>query len=282
MMYESRYLEVCEPEEATGNASNERLGVPGTSRALADARSPLCWPHTRRHQKWTASTSSFQASQDDSEEESSAESDDERLHRDGGWEHDETMASERGSTSQDPPRSRPEQASPAPKQVSEAEEDAVAEMTAAAFSERRSKMFDAEKAGPTRSGLRRIAVTVTKKLVQLAWVAISELSDNTIKLLSTAYGNFDRVVAVGWLIADAMGHSLIERASAHAIGLKARRIAGSVKTDTAAIQKAPKDKARKQGLSTDDPARLKLEREAVEVEASLLLETVEPCDAWIP
>ena len=75
----------------------------------------------------------------------------------------------------------------------------------------------------------------TKELVQLAFVAANELCDAHGKALSKSFGNFDRVVALGWLIGDAVGKPLLSRVQAHAVGLKARRIAGAVKANIASI-----------------------------------------------
>ena len=39
--------------------------------------------------------------------------------------------------------------------------------------------------------------------------------------LSKAFGNFDRVVALGWLVADALGAPLLTREAAYDIGMTA-------------------------------------------------------------
>ena len=87
-------------------------------------------------------------------------------------------------------------------------------------------------------------------------------------MLSDAFGNFDRAVGTGWLLADAvLGPPLIARKAAHAIGLKARRDAGKLKADVVSVRKAPLAAARK--LADDDPQRQLLLSEADEKEAAL-------------
>jgi hypothetical protein len=157
-------------------------------------------------------------------------------------------------------------------------ETAEAEEKGSEYEERSSAMFSTDAAGPVASGLRRVAAEVTNEVVQLAWATISKLPDSTIRALSMAYGNFDRVVATGWLIADAVGLPLLERKgeqSAHAVGLKAKRVAISLKIDITAIQKAVKDMARKHNLAPDDPKRKELAREADEKESALLRAAVD-------
>ena len=44
--------------------------------------------------------------------------------------------------------------------------------------------------------------------------------------LSKSFGNFDRVVALGWLLGDAIGLPLMERVLAHKLGLAAKYLAG--------------------------------------------------------
>ena len=48
-----------------------------------------------------------------------------------------------------------------------------------------------------------MAPKVTKGLVKLAHEVANELCDRDGKALSKAFGNFDRRVALGWLLADA-------------------------------------------------------------------------------
>lgn len=56
----------------------------------------------------------------------------------------------------------------------------------------------------------------------LAAAHIKGLKKADIDVLSKAYGNFDRVVGLGWLLADAVGLPVLERSDAYAVGIKRR------------------------------------------------------------
>jgi hypothetical protein len=148
-------------------------------------------------------------------------------------------------------------------------------MTAAAFLARSSKMFVLGLAGPTESGIEPAASAVDKALIKLAWETVSTRTGSTMSAFSKSFGNFDHIVAVGWLIADAVGLPLLEKSSAHAVGLKARRVALTLKADIASILKSVKDKVRKQHLTSDDPKRIKLEQDAADAECALLSEPID-------
>jgi len=59
-----------------------------------------------------------------------------------------------------------------------------------------------------------------------------------IKALSKAFDNFDRIVAMGWLVADAVGLPLLERADAYVAGGKVRRAADTINKQIASDKKA--------------------------------------------
>ena len=59
-----------------------------------------------------------------------------------------------------------------------------------------------------------------------------------VSALSKSFGNFDRVVAAGWLLGDALGLPLMERADALAVGLKAKYEAGKLDKKEAYWKKA--------------------------------------------
>jgi hypothetical protein len=63
----------------------------------------------------------------------------------------------------------------------------------------------------------------------LAYNAANELCDTQGDALSQSFGNFDRVVALGWLLGDAMGARLLPREQAHQVGNKARKAAVAFK-----------------------------------------------------
>ena len=81
-------------------------------------------------------------------------------------------------------------------------------------------MFVVGAAEPSPSGLLPLASEPTKALVKFAVAHFAALPKAHIAALSKSFGNFDRVVGIGWLIADAVravGAPLITRADAHAI-----------------------------------------------------------------
>ena len=109
--------------------------------------------------------------------------------------------------------------------------------------------------------------------MQLASKAVNDLCDAHGKALSQSFGNFDRVVGLGWLLADAVGAPLISRADAYAIGLKVKRIPDEVKGKLAELKRGAQRKAAK--LKVDDPERKELEDEAAEAKVMFLRKTVE-------
>ena len=115
--------------------------------------------------------------------------------------------------------------------------------------------------------------TSSKLLAQLAWKAANNLCDKHGKALSSAFGNFDRVVALGWLLGDAAGAPLLTRTHAHAVGIKARRVAGETTAELALVKRSAQRAASK--LEADNPRRQELAAEAKEAEASLLRATVQ-------
>ena len=64
------------------------------------------------------------------------------------------------------------------------------------------KMFVVIASEPAASGLQQTAPATTSRLVKLVWEHVNALPTATIDALSAAFGNFDRVVALGWLLGD--------------------------------------------------------------------------------
>ena len=91
--------------------------------------------------------------------------------------------------------------------------------------------------------------------------------------LSKSFGNFDRVVAIGWLLGDAVGARLLPREQAYAVGLKARKAAVALKADVASKKRAVQRKASK--LKTDDPQRRELSENAEAEETEQLRAEIE-------
>ena len=75
-------------------------------------------------------------------------------------------------------------------------------------------MFDPCASRPASTGEPPLADFASKELVKVTMQHLNcrkKLPDSSIKALSTAYGNFNRVVAAGWLLAGATGLTLLAR-----------------------------------------------------------------------
>lgn len=155
----------------------------------------------------------------------------------------------------------------------DAPESPAAPLTAAAMGERAAAMFVVGSAAPQASGLSTAAEPATNELVRLAFNAANDRCNADGKALSESFGNFDRLVATGWLLGDAVGRPLLSREQAHAVGLKARKLAVAIKADLASIKKDAQRKASK--LEADDPKRQDFAEQAAAAEATLLQGKVE-------
>ena len=167
-----------------------------------------------------------------------------------------------------------------------AEEPKIA-LTAAVLLERRNKMFVAGTPEPTASGMDAVATALTNEDVQLASVVVAGWKQDDITALSRSFGNFDRVVALGWLLGDLLDLPWLERKQAHSFGLAAGKKAGKVEEEIKAMKKRASSRASKlkQG---DLEARHALEAAAAAEQAALLqqaarltLPTVEPRTAAV-
>ena len=92
-------------------------------------------------------------------------------------------------------------------------------------------MFKLDAKGPRASGRPFLRSTVTKEDVQSASLAANEYCDDHGTALSDAYGNFDRIVALGWLLGDVALGCLIEKADAFKVGRKAGKLAPGLKSE---------------------------------------------------
>ena len=251
-------------------------GVSGSGIAAPEGRATLRWPFRTREQQERAQQRAAKAAKSESEPESEMESDNESLQSADGRERNEQVESDSGESSQQSsdavlPGQEPQQNQPG------IEADAV--ITAETIPLRASKMFVVGASGIAASGLPRLAPEPTKGIVKYAAAHMEvggPLKKTDVDALSNSFGNFDRVVGLGWLIADAVRpveSPLLTRKEAHAVGLKAGRAAAQIKlairTDKLAIQR----QACK--LAPDDPARAQLQAEAEAVEARVLRETID-------
>lgn len=172
-------------------------------------------------------------------------------------EHIGTEHSDDGSDDFDSSRSVREGPAHEHTEPSKAPEAADLSILRSALTARRAAMFDASRSGPEASGLDPVATGVTRGLVKVASEVLEKLLPADVKVLSKAFGNFDKVVALGRLLADAMdGRVLLEHKRAHAVGLKAKREVGRIKSDIDQVKRDARREACK--LSTDDPKRQEL------------------------
>ena len=112
-------------------------------------------------------------------------------------------------------------------------------LTAPLMATRARKMFVVGTSGPSASGLSALAKQPTKEIVLLVFNVINEWTKADIDALSDSFGNFDRVVAQGWLLGDALG-MLLTHTDAYALGCKVRHHAGKIAGEIAGVRRAAK------------------------------------------
>ena len=169
---------------------------------------------------------------------------------DHGAKHSSSEASSAGQSCADPGSLQP----------SEQPEAAVLPVTSATLAARASAVFDASAGWPTEVRKPLLAPVVTNLVVRAAIAVCDDLCDRDGDTLSQAFGNFDRRVAIGWLLADAAGRPLLDRAQAHALGIKAQRADGAAK---AAIRDARKKAIGPARAAGTDVSKAQDEAEAV-------------------
>ena len=91
-------------------------------------------------------------------------------------------------------------------------------------------LFPTAATEPRASGRKPVVSSATKRIMQAAWEVMDALPACLIGVLSHSFGNFDRVVGCGWLLADVVDLPPIDRSTAHAVGLKARTQTLKLKT----------------------------------------------------
>lgn len=136
------------------------------------------------------------------------------------------------------------------------------------MAQRASVMLSLDAIGPMASGLSKVAKIATMEMVSLAFGAVGKLCDQHGKALLQAFGNFDRVVGLGWIVTDALGCPLVPKDTAYTVGLKLCKLPGELKTDQLAARKAASRAISK--LPADDPKRQQLKQAADDEEARLL------------
>lgn len=196
---------------------------PGTEHI--QARAPLKWPFTTREQQERAQQRAAAREESSSELESDEEDEGNRCNLGGGWDNNDKAHSESGE-------SRSASPSPALDDSNGAQpcldSEAKCLLSADFIPRRADRMFRRDAAEPVASELDEHVQTVTNTLIELVWAHVQEWDDSFVNALSTAYGNFDRIVAAGWLLADSFGLPLLEREQALLVGLKVRYYGGKV------------------------------------------------------
>ena len=139
------------------------------------------------------------------------------------------------------------------------------------FDERTALMFKVENGGAVASGRLPVAQTFTKEMLWFAWKAIeSWCTKALVRELSASYGNFDKLVALGWLLGDVIGGRLIDGKIAHGIGRRLGKYASGLKAEfDAPLRRIGKRKF------ADNQARERERAAAAAEEADLRREEVE-------
>ena len=239
---------------ATAAATSPDLGCASRSASgTSDARAPLRWPFTSRAQQERALQRRADAAKRAAESGSSSESDGEERNSNGKRETDEEVDTESGASKPSSPTpSQPGQPAAEDEVTDEAEAVISKEWVAARFA----SVFVVGASGPAPSKQKDTVRAVTTRLAKLAWAHVQGLTAAQVDVLSKSFGNFDRVVAAGWLLGDALGLPLMERADALAVGLKAKYEAGKLDKKEAYWKKAVSR------LSVADSKRQALEKDA--------------------
>lgn len=212
------------------------------------------------------------AAADSNASNSTGASSSDRLHGDGGREHVEPADVDQDQQPMIDEPTGPQDHVAGTADAPSTADGSFAALAAPAMAKRASLMFSVTATAPAASGLPRAARKATKELVQLAFTATNNLCDQHGSKLCASFGNFDRVVGLGWLLGDALGLPLVDHKCAHAVGLKARRIAGEVKTGLSAKEKQARKDAAK--LEADDPKRLEIAKAVESAKTTLLREDV--------
>ena len=152
-------------------------------------------------------------------------------------------------------------------------------VTADVINARDDRMFVVGAAEPTPSGLGALATSASNEMISLVWKHAQKISKARMAALSRSFGNFDMVVAAGWLLGDLVcGAPILERSEAHTIGLKIKYEAGKVEKNVAKIRLEAKRAAGRAGVTT--AARLKLLEDAEQKVQTLLRAALEAELPW--
>ena len=256
----------CPPEGPTAGP----VGASADQAGVAPARAPLRWPYTSRRAMEAADQRAAATVLNEESSDSGMESDDASSQSSAGREQAENIDSDQDESSDDScaavlSSNQPEHDEP----LKEPDPTLTAESVAV----RADKMFVVGSSEVVASDMPRLAPEPTKRLVQLAAAHLEAMTKARVAALSQSFGNFDRTVGLGWLIADAVGRPVMERKAAHASGLKAARAAGNIKAEVRAAKLRLQRAACK--LAADDPQREELTKQVSEAEAAILRERID-------
>jgi hypothetical protein len=121
-------------------------------------------------------------------------------------------------------------------------------LTVAELKERAVLMFIVGRSWPTASGRPPAMAAATKKLVVRCWAVVEEMCRARGKELSASFGNFDKLVAAGWLLGDVVLGCLLTLEETLAVGRKAGKLVPAFRAEFA----APRRRAGKQKLTGID------------------------------
>ena len=148
-----------------------------------------------------------------------------------------------------------------------------AALTADLLAERAAKLFVLDATGPAATGMVPVIGGASNLLIRLACKVSDDLCKERRPALSRAYGNFDKVVALGWLLGDALGLPLMERDNAFEIGSAARKRLLKFESEITSAKKAA---SRATAKAPDEDARRAIGEAAAETQAEVLRRAVDP------
>ena len=229
----------------------------GYDSAQPDGCAPLGTPVGTQEQQdqeeWCAAEAAAPDSNGDGEESQS--------NFNGGRENDQKVGSD--SETSRPPSPSGLQDEPDSGKVGASDEPDKPDgrITAEIIGARDALMFVAGAAEPTTSGLGACAALASNEMLSLVWKHAQKMPKARMAVLSRSFGNFDMIVAAGWLLGDLVrGTPILERGQAHTIGLKIKYEARKVEKNVAKIRLEAKRAAGRAGVT--EAARLKLLEDA--------------------
>ena len=150
----------------------------------------------------------------------------------------------------------------------------AADFTAAGWAARAAAMFVVGTSEPVPSGMSKATTPMANGDVQLASKAIGDWVDAHGPALTACFGNFDRWVGLGWLLADAFESPHLDRKQAFDVGSAARKRLLKFTADIAKQQKVIGRGASM--LASNDPARQRIAQAQADAERAIMRAAVAP------